>query len=99
MKKKWTKACTIDANECESYQDYDALMTRVMEQVELMPLQTALVFKRCFFDRKKYKKEVSDELAISVNTVHYHVKNALSILRKKISREDLFLFMMIFNKC
>lgn len=97
VKEKWAQAYVIDAKENGVYQDYDVLMARVMEVVELMPSQTSLVFKKCFFDRKKYK-EVSDELDISVNTVHYHIKNALSILRKKVSREDLLLFFVMFNK-
>lgn len=39
-------------------------------------------------------KEIADELGISVNTVKYHMKNALARLAKDYSR--YFAFLMLF---
>lgn len=43
------------------------------------------VFQMSRFDQKKYE-DIAQELNISVNTVKYHIKNALSKLRSDLSK-------------
>ena len=43
------------------------------------------VFQMSRFDRKKYE-DIAQELNISVNTVKYHIKNALAKLRSDLSK-------------
>ena len=68
-----------------------------MHIIENMPKQTAVVFKKCFIERKKYQ-EAGDELGISINTVRWHITKAISILREKTSDLELMLLYAFFLK-
>ena len=52
--------------------------------IEALPEECRVVFKKSRFEQKKYE-EIARELNISVNTVKYHIKNALSFLQKRMS--------------
>lgn len=46
--------------------------------IEALPEECRVVFKKSRFEQKKYE-EIARELNISVNTVKYHIKNALAL--------------------
>ena len=52
--------------------------------IEALPEECRVVFKKSRFEQKKYE-EIARELNISVNTVKYHIKNALAFLQKCMS--------------
>lgn len=76
--------------EDEKYQDYEELIAKVMKLIENLPPQTAAVFKKCFVERKKYQ-EAGDELHISINTVRWHINQAMKVLRRRLSGMELIL--------
>lgn len=57
-----------------------------------LPDECRRVFVKSRFEEKKYE-EIARELGISVNTVKYHIKNALSILCKEL---DKYLLLCLF---
>ncbi|MDE6451492.1 MAG: RNA polymerase sigma-70 factor [Odoribacter sp.] len=85
----------VNGEENEDYSDYEESIQKIMTLIEKMPAQTAVVFRKCFIERKKYK-EVGEELNITVNTVRTHISKALRILRGGLSREEMtFLFYLL----
>lgn len=52
--------------------------------IEALPEECRAVFKKSRFEQKKYE-EIARELNISVNTVKYHIKNALAFLQKRMA--------------
>lgn len=48
--------------------------------IESLPQECRVVFKKSRFEQKKYE-EIATELNISVNTVKYHIKNAIASLQ------------------
>ena len=62
---------------------------------ELYP-ECRAVFEKSRMEGKSYS-EISDDLGISVNTVKYHIKNALAHIRKDVGKymSSIFLFMTI----
>jgi len=56
---------------------------RVKFYVDMLPDETRRVFVKSRVDGMTYQ-QIADELGISINTVKYHMKNALSILRKNL---------------
>lgn len=77
--------------------DYEESIQKIMALIGQMPAQTALVFRKCFIEQKKYK-EAGEELDISVNTVRTHISKALRILRAGLSREEMTFLLFIFKK-
>lgn len=78
-----------------------ALLERELEEellksIELLPGECKAVFKKSRFEQKKYE-EIASELGISVNTVKYHIKNALAFLQKHLKSylEVLLLYLSI----
>ena len=53
------------------------------------------VFLKSRFEGKKYE-EIAAELAISVNTVKYHIKTALTLLHKELDKYLLGLILLFF---
>lgn len=51
--------------------------------IALLPEECQKVFRKSRFEQKKYE-EIAKELNISVNTVKYHMKNAISFLHSKL---------------
>lgn len=64
-------------------------------RIEELPIESRIVFKKSRFEGKKYE-EIATELGISINTVKYHIKNALSILQTKLSKYMEVLILYIF---
>lgn len=64
--------------------------------IEELPAECRCVFKKSRFEQKKYE-EIAAELDISVNTVKYHIKNALAFLQLRMKNylELLILFIFI----
>ncbi|MBM6759129.1 RNA polymerase sigma-70 factor [Bacteroides mediterraneensis] len=60
------------------------LEDELARSIEALPEECRTVFKKSRYEQKKYE-EIAQELNISVNTVKYHIKNALSFLQKHMS--------------
>lgn len=81
-------------DECEAGDDFsgsaeEELIGKELHQllksaIEDLPDETRRVFELSRYEGYSYD-EISRELGISVNTVKYHIKRALSILRSKFS--------------
>lgn len=59
------------------------LDTKLLECIHRMSKECREVFKKSRFEQKKYS-EIAAELNISINTVKYHIKNALSFINASI---------------
>ncbi len=59
------------------------LEQELIQSIEELPIECRTVFKKSRFEQKKYK-EIAIELGVSINTVKYHMKNALAILQKRM---------------
>lgn len=76
------------------------LETKILEKIALLPEECQRVFFLSRFENKSYA-EISEELNISVNTVKYHIKNALSTLRKELEPYLLLIlsaYFLLFSK-
>lgn len=60
-----------------------------------LPAECRRVFEKSRFEEKKYE-EIAAELNISVNTVKYHIKNALSFLQTELGKYLIMLFLLFF---
>lgn len=60
------------------------LEDELLRGIEALPEECRTVFKKSRFEQKKYE-DIAQELNISVNTVKYHIKNALAFLQKRMS--------------
>ncbi len=63
--------------------------------IDELPIECRTVFKRSRFEHKKYE-EIATELGISINTVKYHIKNALAILQKRLNNYLQLLLLCFF---
>lgn len=63
--------------------------------IEALPTECRTVFKKSRFEQKKYE-EIASELGISINTVKYHIKNALSFLQQHMDNYLKLLIIYIF---
>ena len=63
--------------------------------IDELPLECRRVFYKSRFEQKKYE-EIAEELGISVNTVKYHIKNALAFLQKRLGNYLKLLIVYIF---
>jgi RNA polymerase sigma-70 factor (ECF subfamily) len=61
------------------------LEDKIAEAIDRLPEESRRVFKLSRFDGKK-NEEIAHELNISINTVKYHLKQALRLLRQDLSR-------------
>ena len=57
----------------------------IMKVVDNLPAESRKVFKKSRFERKKYE-EIASDLGISINTVKYHIKRAISIISEKLEK-------------
>ena len=78
----------LDSVFVEENQPLGVLLERELEDeltrsIEELPVECRTVFKKSRFEQKKYE-EIALELGISINTVKYHIKNALSLLQKRL---------------
>lgn len=73
------------------------LERNVLEAIGKLPPVCRLVFEKSRFESKRYE-EIADELHISVNTVKYHIKYALTSLRKSLLPYlKIYLFFFLFS--
>lgn len=72
------------------------LENKINEVIDRLPKECKQVFLLSRFGHKK-NQEIADELHISINTVKYHLKNALRILRGELKEylPLLTLFLLI----
>lgn len=61
------------------------LEQEIRQSVERLPAECRAVFEKSRFEEKNYE-DIATELNISVNTVKYHIKNALLRLRKDLGK-------------
>ena len=64
--------------------------------IDKLPIECSCVFEKSRFEEKKYE-EISQELGISINTVKYHIKNALSFLQTELSK--YLIALILFFSC
>lgn len=57
----------------------------IRRAISRLPEECRRVFLKSRFEEKKYE-EIARELGISINTVKYHIKNALSLLGKELGK-------------
>lgn len=69
------------------------LEEKIRKSIELLPSECRTVFKKSRIENKKYE-EIAVELGISVNTVKYHIKNALSTLQHHL--DDYMKLLLIY---
>lgn len=77
---------------------YKELEQKLYEEINYLPLECRTVFKKSRFENMSYE-DIAMQLNVSVNTVKYHIKNALRILEKKMKiylEISLFIFFMQF---
>lgn len=74
------------------------LEAELMDSIEKLPPECKTVFIKSRFEQKKYE-EIAEELNISINTVKYHIKNALAYLQNALSSylKCLLLFFFLEN--
>ncbi len=72
------------------------LMAKVQEEIERLPKETRQVFILSRLEELKHD-EIAARLGISVNTVKYHIKQALSILRDRL-KDYLIVLLVCFVK-
>lgn len=68
------------------------LECEIRQAVETLPDDCRTVFSKSRYENKTYK-QIAQDLGISVNTVKYHIKNALSLLHKRLSVYMKLLFL------
>ena len=77
------------------------LLEKELEQtindvIEGLPADCRRIFKMSRFDGKR-NTEIAQELGISVNTVKYHMKQALRLLQQQLGKYFSFLLMAYFS--
>lgn len=70
----------------------DELEHKIKVTISKLPQECRRVFIKSRFESKSYE-EIAQELCISVNTVKYHIKNALAFIRTDL---DKYLISLIF---
>lgn len=70
------------------------LEERIAQAIDSLPSDCKRVFKLSRFEGKK-QEEIAKELHISVNTVKYHMKRALSLLHEDLHKYLLALFALM----
>lgn len=75
--------CFVSEEELFEQYVLEELEKKLTEQIALLPEECRRVFCLSRYDGKSYA-EISETLNISINTVKYHIKNALSTLRREM---------------
>ena len=71
------------------------LEEELKRSIDELPLECRKFFYKSRFEQKKYE-EIATELGISVNTVKYHIKNALAFLQRRLGSYLKLLIVYIF---
>lgn len=69
------------------------LEEEIYKAIGKLPDECRRVFSKSRFEGKSYE-EISQDLGISINTVKYHIKNALAILQKNLSKYLITIFLL-----
>ena len=72
------------------------LEEEIYKAIDKLPNECRRVFDKSRFEGKSYE-EISQELGISVNTVKYHIKNALASLQMNLSKYLITLLLFFFG--
>lgn len=72
------------------------LEQEIRNAIDRLPEECKVVFKKSRFEEKRYE-QIAEELGISVNTVKYHIKNAISRLNADLSKYLLLLICFFWN--
>ncbi len=72
------------------------LEEQIKKAIEHLPPQCRQVFKLSRFEGK-HNAEIAKQLGISINTVKYHLRYALSFLKKDLQKYLLLIFFFLFN--
>lgn len=72
------------------------LEDEIFNAIQQLPEECRRVFQKSRFEEKKYE-EISQDLGISVNTVKYHIKNALAFLYTRLNKYILYLILLFAN--
>lgn len=72
------------------------LEDKIQKIIEAMPDECRKVFLMSRFEEKSYS-EIAEELNISINTVKYHIKRALSLLREDL--KEYILTVIVLCSC
>lgn len=72
------------------------LENEIQAIIDKMPQECRFIFIKSRFEDKSYE-EIAKELCISVNTVKYHIKNALAFMRTNLSKYFITLFFLFSN--
>ncbi len=70
------------------------LENEISSAINSLPEECKKVFLKSRFESKKYD-EIAEEMNISVNTVKYHIKNAISILHKKLYKYLITILLLL----
>lgn len=65
------------------------LEDQIMQAIDHLPRECKSAFCKSRFEEKTYD-EIAQDLNISVNTVKFHIKNALALLRKVLAGHFMF---------
>lgn len=68
----------------------------IAEAIERLPEDCRTVFKMSRFEGRKYQ-EIAKMLGITVNTVKYHLKHAMSLLRKDLKKYMKIAILLFIN--
>lgn len=72
------------------------LEEEIINAVESLPEECKRIFKKSRYEDKK-NEEIATELNISVNTVKYHLKKALALLRERLGNYLTGLFLALLS--
>lgn len=72
------------------------LEDEISAAIDRLPQECRCVFEKSRFEEKKYE-EIAEELGISINTVKYHIKNALALLQTELRKYLILLFLLFLN--
>lgn len=72
------------------------LEDEIQSSINKLPQECRQVFIKSRFENKNYE-EIAQDLRISVNTVKYHIKNALAFIRTDLDKYLIILFFLFFS--
>ena len=82
----------VEENQPLGYLLEQELESELQKGIEELPDNCRAVFLKSRVEQKKYE-EIAIDLGISVNTVKYHIKNALALLQQRMEK---YLQMLVF---
>ena len=73
------------------------LEDEIMKAIERLPIESRRVFRLSRFGEKTYQ-EIAEELDISENTVKYHIKRSIALLKEDLEKYLTVVFPIVFNQ-